>query len=70
MATRQGGVYRRENGKKKRVVAPPREQRFGAHAHHPSTPAPQPATKSSAPKGGGKSTPVKETDDADTATGA
>lgn len=70
MATRQGGVYRREKGKERRIVEPARAQRFGAHAHHPSQPpaevTAQPAAelKATAPKGGDKSTRVKEADDA------
>lgn len=48
MGTRQGGVYRREKGKITQVSEPTKEQRFGAHAEHPSaSKAAVPATEPS-----------------------
>jgi|GEM_PF-1781500 len=37
MATKQGGKFRRQNGKLERVSEPAKQQRYGAHDAHPST---------------------------------
>ncbi len=37
MATKQGGKFRRQNGKLERVSEPAKPQRYGAHDVHPST---------------------------------
>lgn len=71
MAVREGGVYRREkDGAEKQLSGPTREQRFGAHATHPSKKIK--ATKATAAKvtDAGKSTPVKDADNADSSTDA
>lgn len=73
MATRQGGVYRRQKGELEQVVKPPEEQRFGAHAEHPSqrkTEAPGAAPSKTNTSAAKSSAPVKGKDDADTATNA
>jgi hypothetical protein len=36
MDTKQGGKFRRQNGKLERVSEPAKQQRYGAHAVHPS----------------------------------
>ena len=71
MAVRQGGVYRREkDGTEKQVSGPTREQRLGAHAHHPSQqPVEKPVARSSKPAAG-KPTPVKDADNAESSTDA
>jgi hypothetical protein len=37
MDTKQGGKFRRQNGKLERVSEPAKQQRYGAHDAHPST---------------------------------
>lgn len=66
MPNQQGGRWRREKGKLTQVAEPPKEQRYGAHAEHPSkaeAPKPAPAKAPSAAK---SSANVKGKDDADT----
>lgn len=70
MPTKQGGKFRRQNGKLERVTKPAEQQRYGAHAEHPSkhkakAPAAAPAK---APSSAKTSTNVKGTDDADATT--
>ncbi|SDF72782.1 hypothetical protein SAMN05216571_101412 [Onishia taeanensis] len=65
MATRQGGVYRRKNGKTARVVEPAADQRLGAHAVHPITGNAKPDSVKGAATGGTKSTQLKGGSDAD-----
>jgi len=37
MATKQGGKFRRQNGKLEQISEPAKQQRYGAHKVHPST---------------------------------
>lgn len=71
MPTKQGGSFRRQNGELEQVTKPPKEQRFGAHAEHPSqrkTKAPAAAPSKATTSAAKSSTNVKGKDDADTAT--
>jgi hypothetical protein len=72
MPTKQGGSFRRKNGELEQITKPPEQQRYGAHAVHPSkvstddskakapAAAPSKATTSAAKS----STPVKGDSDA------
>ena len=75
MPTQSGGKWRRQNGKLVQVSEPAKEQRFGAHAVHPSevstreskseAPAAAPSEAVSAAK---TKAPVKGNDDASATT--
>lgn len=76
MPTQQGGKWRRQNGKLTQVSEPTKEQKYGAHAVHPSKVKPS-ESKAVAPaavpskantSAAKSSTNVKGKDDADTAT--
>lgn len=36
MPTKQGGAFRRQNGELTQISKPAKQQRYGAHAEHPS----------------------------------
>ena len=75
MATKQGGKFRRQNGKLERVSEPAKPQRYGAHDVHPSTVGAQrtavapTAAPAVAPSSAKTKAPVKGTSD-DAATNA
>lgn len=66
MPNQQGGRWRRQNGKLTQVDEPSKEQRYGAHAEHPSRAEAPSASPAKAPSGG-KAT-AKAKDDKDDAT--
>lgn len=73
MATKQGGKFRRQNGKLERVSEPAKQQRYGAHDAHPSTVGTQrtavapTAAPAAAPSSAKTKAPVKgNSDDTDT----
>lgn len=74
MPTKQGGKFRRKNGELTQVSEPAKQQRYGAHAEHPSkvesgkdkavAAAPVPATAPAAAPSSAKTvTKVKGKDD-------
>ncbi|RUR51526.1 hypothetical protein [Vreelandella populi] len=63
MPNQQGGRWRREKGKLTQVAEPPKEQRFGAHAEHPSVAEAHKPAPAKASSGAKSSTNVKGKDD-------
>lgn len=75
MPTQQGGKWRRQNGKLTQVSEPTKEQKYGAHAVHPSNVKPSEskavapaAAPTAAPSAAKTKAPVKGDSDANTTT--
>ena len=75
MPTKQGGSFRRQNGKLEQISKPAKPQRYGAHKEHPSTAGAQKSTAVAptaapavAPSSAKTSAPVKGDSDANATT--